>query len=226
MQNLIIEEERLLAMQAYEQEAYNEGHRLIAGIDEVGRGPIAGPVVAAAVILPPGFSIPGINDSKKIPAKKREQLAVDIKKAAWAWAVSYIYPPRLDELNIYQATQAAMQTAVLSLNIKPDLLLIDAMQLNDINIKQKSIIKGDALSISIAAASIIAKVERDNTMEYYDALFPGYGFAKHKGYATKEHVAAVFAQGPCALHRKSFEPIKTILNGGNIGGTEQPSLFK
>ncbi len=226
MKDIIDEEQRITAMKQYEMEGYSQGYRLIAGIDEVGRGPLAGPVAAAAVILPPDFFMAGIDDSKKLTAKKREELSNSIKKTALAWAVSFVYPPLLDELNIYRATQAAMKAAIFSLNHKPDLLLIDAVKLNDINIEQRNIIKGDSLSISIACASIIAKVERDMAMENYDLLFPGYDFARHKGYATKKHLEAIFAKGPCLLHRKSFEPIKSMLDGGELGAAQQPSLFK
>lgn len=224
--NNIDEQKRILDMKLFENEAYNLGYKYIAGVDEVGRGPIAGPVVAAAVILPPDFFLPGIDDSKKLSAKKRADLSSYIKREAIDWAISYIFPPLLDEINIYGATIKAMEKAILSLKYKPDFLLIDAVPLNDINIKQRNIIKGDTLSISIAAASIIAKVERDMSMEYYDELFPGYGFLSHKGYATKKHLEAVLKKGPCSLHRSSFEPIKSILNGGELGDKEQLSLFK
>lgn len=223
--NSIDEEKRILDMKKYETEAYSSGYRYIAGVDEVGRGPIAGPVVAAAVILPPDFFLPGINDSKKLTPKKRAELSAYIKKEAVDWAVAYIFPPLLDEINIYGATVKAMEKAILSLKHKPDLLLIDAVKLHDINIEQKNIIKGDALSISIAAASIIAKVERDMSMEYFDSLYPGYGFASHKGYATKQHLETVLAKGPCKIHRSSFEPVKSILNGGELGDKQQLSLF-
>ncbi|NLB88396.1 MAG: ribonuclease HII [Syntrophomonadaceae bacterium] len=224
--NSFDEEKRILDMKAFETEAYNLGYKHIAGVDEVGRGPIAGPVVAAAVILPPDFFLPGINDSKKLTAKKRVELSNLIKKEAVDWAVSYVFPPLLDEINIYGATIKAMETAILSLKPKPDFLLIDAVKLPDIDIKQRNIIKGDSLSISIAAASIIAKVERDMSMEYFDSLYPGYGFINHKGYATKQHIEAVLAKGPCILHRSSFEPVKSILNGGELVDKQQPSLFK
>lgn len=223
--NDIDEQKRILNMKQFETEAYKLGYKYIAGVDEVGRGPIAGPVVAAAVILPPDFFLPGIDDSKKLTAKKRAELSTYIKREAIDWAISYVFPPLLDELNIYGATKKAMEMAILSLKYKPDFLLIDAVPLNDINIKQRNIIKGDTLSISIAAASIIAKVERDMSMEHFDSLFPGYGFASHKGYATKQHLEAVVKKGPCILHRSSFEPIKSILNGGELGDKEQLSLF-
>ncbi len=218
------EKQRIMQMHLFEQEAYQRGFKAVAGIDEVGRGPIAGPVVAGAVILPQNFFLAGVNDSKKLSASKREFLAREIKQQALSWAVTYIFCPRLDEINIYQATIEAMKLAVANLNPQPDFLLIDAMKLSDINIKQQSIIKGDTLSMSIACASIIAKVERDNLMQSLDEIYPGYGFAQHKGYATRGHIEALITNGPCSLHRVSFEPVKSMVSGGNYG--EQPSLFK
>ncbi|NLT20054.1 MAG: ribonuclease HII [Syntrophomonadaceae bacterium] len=218
------EKQRIMQMHLFEQEAYQRGFKAVAGIDEVGRGPIAGPVVAGAVILPRNFFLAGVNDSKKLSASKREFLAREIKQQALSWAVTYIFCPRLDEINIYQATIEAMKLAVANLNPQPDFLLIDAMKLSDINIKQQSIIKGDTLSMSIACASIIAKVERDNLMQSLDEIYPGYGFAQHKGYATRGHIEALITNGPCSLHRVSFEPVKSMVSGGNYG--EQPSLFK
>lgn len=221
-----LEEEkvRLLAMSAYEKQAFREGCRFIAGIDEVGRGPLAGPVAAAAVILPAGFFIPGINDSKQVSARLRIKLASAIKKEAIDWAVGFVYPPHLDEVNILNATREAMAAAVRELRIKPDLLLIDALKIDDIHIRQQSIIKGDSLSISIACASILAKVERDETMQAYDQLYPDYGFARHKGYATREHLEALARLGPCPIHRRSFEPVKSMAGDSNSG--LQPGLFK
>lgn len=217
------EKVRLLAMSVYEKQAYNEGCQFIAGIDEVGRGPLAGPVAAAAVILPPGFFLPGINDSKKISARLRTELVSDIKRQAVAWAVGFVFPPHLDKVNILNATREAMAAAVLELQVKPDLLLIDAVKIPDIHIRQQSIIKGDSLSISIACASILAKVERDESMQAYDGLYPGYGFARHKGYATREHMEALTRLGPSPIHRRSFEPIKTMVGEHRIG--IQPGLF-
>lgn len=198
----------------YEKEAYERGYRYIAGIDEVGRGPIAGPVVTAAVILPPGYTLEGANDSKKLSAKMRERLVVRIKQDAVAWAVCYIYPPYLDDINILNATKEAMKLSVQQLNVKPDFLLIDAVPLSDINIEQRAIIKGDALSLSIACASILAKVERDASMEAFDEVYPGYHFGKHKGYGTREHIENLLENGPCSLHRRSFQPVKSMISGG------------
>ncbi len=213
-------------MRRYEIAAYEEGFRYIAGVDEVGRGPIAGPVAAAAVILPTDFPGSEIDDSKKLTAKKRLKLALYIKRHALSWAVGLVNPPLLDEINILNATKLAMRTAITSLNPKPDLLLIDAVKLDDINIGQKNIIKGDSLSISIAAASILAKVERDRIMENYDILFPNYGFAQHKGYATRLHIQQLMELGACPIHRQSFEPVKSKLNGGGFSELTQPNLFR
>lgn len=198
----------------YEKEVYEKGYKYIAGIDEVGRGPIAGPVVAAAVILPAGYSLEGANDSKQLSVKMRERLVVRIKQDALAWAVCYIYPPYLDEINILNATKEAMKRSIQQLNVKPDYLLIDAVQLSDIHIEQRAIIKGDTLSLSIACASILAKVERDASMAAFDHIYPGYHFGKHKGYGTREHIENLFKKGPCNLHRKSFQPVKSMISGG------------
>jgi ribonuclease HII len=220
-----LEEEkvRLTAMSLYESQAFSEGCRFIAGLDEAGRGPLAGPVAAAAVILPSGFFLPGVNDSKKITGPVRAELSVAIKRQAVAWAVGFVFPPYIDEINILNATRRAMSAAVRELQVKPDLLLIDALKINDIPIRQQSIIKGDSLSISIACASILAKVERDAAMQVYDRLYPGYGFARHKGYATREHLEALTRLGPSPIHRRSFEPVKSMVGENKIG--LQPGLF-
>ncbi|KUG04636.1 ribonuclease hii [hydrocarbon metagenome] len=215
--------QRLKVLNLFEEQAYQTGYQFIAGLDEVGRGPIAGPVVAGAVILPRGFTLVGVDDSKKLTGKKREILAREIKRRALTWSVGYVYPPCLDQINILNATRRAMTLAVSHLHIKPDYLLIDALKLDDISIEQGSIIKGDSRSISIACASIIAKVERDEAMREMDSIFPGYNFSQHKGYATREHLEKLFARGPCAIHRQSFEPVKSILAGGK--NEQQPGLF-
>jgi ribonuclease HII len=217
------EQERILQLKKYEFEAYDKGYEIIAGLDEVGRGPLAGPVVAAAVILPADFFLPGVDDSKKLGAKKRQKLAAEIKQAALDWSVSYVFPPYLDKLNILGATKYAMVNCVNTLNTRPDFLLIDALFLDDINIKQLPLIKGDTLSVSIACASIVAKVERDQSMTYYDQLYPGYDFTHNKGYGTKKHLAALAENGPCSLHRTSFEPIKSFYGGNH--NVRQISLF-
>lgn len=217
------ERERIETLKVYEYEAYKEGYQFIAGIDEVGRGPLAGPVVAAAVILPANFFLPEVNDSKKLTAKVRSQLAEAIKESSVAWSLAAIFPPYLDKINILNATREAMRTAVEHLTPSPDFLLIDAVKLHDIDIRQRSIIKGDSNSVSIACASILAKVERDRSMEAFDMLYPGYGFARHKGYGTREHLEALMRQGICPIHRESYAPVKAIREGGNYG--YQPGLF-
>lgn len=217
------ERDRIEGLKLYEYEAYRQGYQYIAGIDEVGRGPLAGPVVAAAVILPPDFFLPEVNDSKKLKASVRSELAAAIKEAATAWSLAALFPPYLDQINILNATREAMRTAVEHLTPCPDFLLIDAVKLHDIDIKQRSIIKGDSSSVSIACASILAKVERDRSMEAFDMLYPGYGFAKHKGYGTRAHLEALMQQGICPIHRESYAPIRAIREGGNYG--YQPGLF-
>lgn len=199
------ERERLIKLSEYERNCYEKGYEHIAGIDEAGRGPLAGPVVAAAVILPKDCLIEGVNDSKKISEKKREKLYDDIVANALAWGVGIVDNNIIDEINILNATRRAMHTAIEELTIKPDYILIDAEKRVDTNgIPYLPIIKGDALSISIAAASIIAKVTRDRIMREYDSIFPVYGFEKHKGYGTKAHVEAIKENGLCMIHRKTF----------------------
>lgn len=208
----LAEEERLEAMLSYEKALYKKGYQAIAGIDEVGRGPLAGPVVAACVILPKYCKIKGLNDSKKIPKAKHETIYQAVKEKALAIGIGIIDNQLIDEVNIYEATKLAMLEAIKQLEgqlTQPDYLLIDAMTL-DIAISQQSILKGDANSLSIAAASIIAKVTRDQMMANYDRIFPGYGFAKNSGYGTKEHLDGLRTHGITPIHRKSFEPIKSM----------------
>ena len=176
----------------------------ICGIDEAGRGPLAGPVVAGAVILPKGCRILYINDSKKLSAKKRDELYDEIRERAIAVGIGIADNKRIDEINILQATYEAMREAIASLNEKPDILLNDAVKIPKIDIKQVPIVKGDAKSQSIAAASIIAKVTRDRIMEAFDILYPEYGFSGHKGYGSAAHIEALKKYGPCPIHRKSF----------------------
>lgn len=196
---------RLEELSKYEKEYYFKGYNCICGIDEAGRGPLAGPVVAGAVILPKDCLIEGVNDSKKISEKKREKLYDDITKNALAWAVGIVDNNVIDEINILNATRRAMKMAIEGLKIKPDYILIDAEKKVDTDgIPYLPIIKGDALSISIAAASIIAKVTRDRMMREYDEIFPMYGFGKHKGYGTKAHIEAIGKYGLCMIHRKTF----------------------
>ena len=177
---------------------------MICGIDEAGRGPLAGPVAAGAVILPKDCILLYLNDSKKLSEKRREELFVQIKEQAVAWCVGIVGPERIDEINILQATYEAMRQAVAGLGVKPDLLLNDAVEIPGVDIMQVPIIKGDAKSVSIAAARILAKVTRDHMMVEYDQLFPDYGFAKHKGYGTAAHIQAIQELGPCPIHRRSF----------------------
>lgn len=195
---------RLYAMTEYERQCYAQGYKLVAGIDEVGRGPLAGPVVAAAVILEEGVVIPGVNDSKKLSEAKREFLYEEIKSKALAIGVGMAEVELIDEINILNATYVAMKRALETLPIKPDFLLLDAVTLKDVDIPQQGIIKGDALSHSIAAASIIAKVERDRLISSYDSLYPEYKFSKHKGYGTKEHMDCIRRLGLLPVHRRSF----------------------
>lgn len=196
---------RLQELSKYEEEYFQKGIKLIAGIDEAGRGPLAGPVVAAAVILPKHALIEGVNDSKKLSEKKREKVYEDIISNAIAWGVGIVDNNVIDEINILNATRLAMHNAIEELSIKPEFILIDAEKKVDTgNIPYLPIIKGDALSISIAAASIVAKVTRDRMMREYDKMFPAYGFEKHKGYGTKMHTDAIKENGICMIHRKSF----------------------
>ncbi|ABQ27910.1 ribonuclease HII [Geotalea uraniireducens] len=192
----------------FESLVRRQGYACIAGIDEAGRGPLAGPVVAAAVILPNGVELPGVNDSKKLSPVKRNELFDLIMASASAVGVGSSDAGLIDEINILQATLAAMKQAVSMLCIPPDYLLIDGISKVPLSIPQKTIKKGDSLSLSIAAASIIAKVSRDRLMMDYETRFPGYGFAAHKGYGCVSHMAAIAELGPCAIHRKTFRGVK------------------
>ncbi len=200
----------MIDMKEFETNLNNKGVSLIAGIDEAGRGPVAGPVVAASVILDLTKDYSLVNDSKKLSKKKREELYDYISKTAISIGVSIIDIDIIDQINILEATKLAMKEAVNNMDIKPEHLLIDAVKLNS-NYSETSIIKGDLKSVSIAAASIIAKVTRDNLMEKYDLIYPNYGFKKHSGYLTKMHKEMINLYGPCEIHRKSFEPIKSIV---------------
>ena len=191
-------------MKSYENALWNEGKLYIAGVDEVGRGPLAGPVVTAAVILPKDFSVLGVDDSKKLSPKKRDELFDLIMENAIAVSIGRREPDVIDEINILQATKAAMLDAIYGLSVRPDHVLIDAVKLDKLEIPQTSIIKGDAKSVSIAAASIIAKVTRDREMVEMDSVYPGYGFASNKGYGTKLHYEGLAKLGPCPIHRRSF----------------------
>lgn len=200
------EEERLKLLKSDEQKIYEtENIEYIAGIDEAGRGPLAGPVVVAAVIMPKDSMIEGINDSKKVSEKKREKLYEEITNEAIAWGVGIIDQKEIDEINILNATKKAVTTAIASLKVRPDLILVDALtNIDTLGVPYKSIIKGDAKEYSIAAASIIAKVTRDRIMREWDEVYPEYGFSKHKGYGTANHIKVIKEIGPCMLHRKSF----------------------
>jgi len=195
---------------SFEKELYKSGIELIAGVDEVGRGPLIGPVVAAAVILPKHYKLDGLNDSKKLSEKKRNEYFEIINKDALAIGIGIIDEKIIDEVNIYEATKLAMIDAINALKIKPEHILIDAMPL-DINIPTTSIIKGDAKSLSIAAASVIAKVTRDNMMYELDKKYPNYGFGNHKGYPTKKHIEALKEYGLIEGYRKTYAPIKDMI---------------
>ena len=209
IQKRLDEDERLEGMLAYEKELYTQGIQLIAGVDEVGRGPLAGPVVAAAVILPKGCKIPGLNDSKKIPKAKHKEIYEAVLQNAIAIGVGVKDNHVIDQVNIYEATKLAMMEAIGQLEPQPQHLLIDAMKL-DLPISQTSIIKGDANSLSIAAASIVAKVTRDQMMEEFDKEYPGYDFAQNAGYGTAKHLAGLDKLGVTPIHRRSFEPVKSM----------------
>ena len=209
IQKRLDEDERLEGMLAYEKECYARGIDLIAGVDEVGRGPLAGPVVAAAVILPKACKIPGLNDSKKIPKSKHKEIYEAVLQNAIAIGIGVKDNHVIDQVNIYEATKLAMMEAIGQLEPQPQHLLIDAMKL-DLPISQTSIIKGDANSLSIAAASIVAKVTRDQMMEEFDKEYPGYDFAKNAGYGTANHLAGLDQLGVTPIHRRSFEPVKSM----------------
>lgn len=196
-----------LCSSRFEREARKLGWLRVAGLDEAGRGALFGPVVAAAVILNPKRRIVGLDDSKKLTPERRGELAPRIREHAIAWAVAEIDAQRIDAWNIYQASRQAMTAALYQLTVQPDYLLLDAMQL-DVLLEQKSLIKGDARSVSIAAASILAKTHRDARMEEWDAVYPQYGLARHKGYATPDHLEALRVHGPTPLHRFSFAPVR------------------
>ncbi len=213
-QKRLAEIERTHLMYTYEREA-SAGALFIAGVDEVGRGPLAGPVVAGAVILPADHEILGLNDSKKLSEKRRTEMDRIIREQAVAIGLGVVSQERIDEINILQATYEAMRLAIADLATEPDLLLVDAVTIPDIAIRQNPIVKGDAKSASIAAASIVAKVFRDNLMVEYDAQFPGYDLASNKGYGTKKHIEAIRSLGPTPLHRRSF--IGKFISGDHHG---------
>ena len=207
------ERQRMAAMWDFEKAAKAKGYRWIAGTDEVGRGPLAGPVVAAAVILPEDADLPEIKDSKKLSEKQRDYLDQLIKEQAIAWCIASLNEEEIDQMNILEASRCAMRNAVNGLSQTADFVLVDGLPNPRIEQPSEAIVKGDNRSISIAAASIIAKVYRDRLMDEYDALYPGYGFAANKGYPTEEHMQAVETQGPCAIHRMTFRPLSELPDG-------------
>lgn len=215
------EGQRLRRMRRYEQGLLEQGHTHIAGVDEAGMSPLAGPVVAAAVILPASFRVAGVDDSKKLTEAQREALAIVIKAEAIAWGIGRAEPEEIDRINIYHAGLLAMRRAVLALRPAPDYLLIDARTLKDMSIPQQGIVRGDQKSLSIAAASILAKTTRDAIMVELDSRYPGYGLARHKGYPVKAHVDAIATHGVLPIHRRSFTPVKAAL--GLL--PEQATLF-
>lgn len=211
LQKQVEEDLRLEKMLAYEKELYAQGIQLIAGVDEVGRGPLAGPVVAAAVILPENCKIPGLNDSKKIPKSKHQAIYQAVLDQALSVGIGVKDNQVIDQVNIYEATKLAMLEAIQELDQQPQHLLIDAMKL-DLPISQTSIIKGDANSLSIAAASVVAKVTRDQMMAAYDQEYPGYDFGQNAGYGTTKHLEGLEKHGVTPIHRRSFEPIKSMID--------------
>lgn len=214
----LAERQRLKELYRYEYEAQQEGAAYIAGVDEAGRGPLAGPVVVAAAILPVGLYIPKLNDSKKISAKVRDELFDIIKEKAIAWAVAVVDEKIIDRDNIYRATVGGMYEAIGKLDPQPQKVLVDAVPLDRLTMPSLSLIKGDAKSASIAAASVLAKVTRDRLMEEYDREYPEYGFARHKGYGTADHLAALKKFGPCPIHRRSFAPVSESEGAGGHRG--------
>lgn len=211
--NSIEDRERVRQLYFFEDEARSEGYSLIAGVDEAGRGSLIGEMTVAAVILPEDLYLPKLNDSKKISASIREKLYDEIVANAIAYHCEFVSIEEIDTLNIYQATLNGMKRAVLNLSVQPDLVLTDAMKLYNFKIDSRSIVHGDALSASIAAASIIAKVTRDRMADEWSKQFPEYGFDKNRGYGTKFHLDAIKNFGPSPIHRKSFNPVKSMIEG-------------
>jgi ribonuclease HII len=205
------EGQRLRKLLQYETALWTTGITHVAGVDEAGMSPLAGPVSAAAVVFKPGFKLPGVDDSKKLSASERDRLALQIKEHAVAWAVGYAEVDEIDTINIYWAGLLAMRRAVEGLQVAPEHVLLDARRLKELKVPQQRIVKGDSKSLSIAAASILAKTSRDARMKLLDAEYPGYGFAKHKGYPVREHVAALKSLGATPHHRRSFGPVREAL---------------
>lgn len=211
------EKERICALYQYERQLQRQGNSLVAGIDEAGRGPLAGPVVVAAVILPPECYLPGLNDSKKLSSAQREKLYKEILQVAVAVNRCVVSVETIDDINIYQATVEGMYKVIDGLLPLPQAILIDAVPLPKLKMPYRSIISGDQVSASIAAASIVAKVERDHIMSELDLQYPMYGFSRHKGYGTQEHMDALIKYGPCVHHRRSFAPVRAVEPENNIG---------
>ena len=197
-------QEEPMDLWVYEREAFDAGIKLVCGVDEAGRGPLAGPVCAAAVMLPPGLEIPGLNDSKKLTDKKRRELYDVIVEQAVSYGITFASEQEIDEINILQATFLAMERAMQTLSPQPELALIDGNRTKDFGLPVRTIVKGDSLSASIAAASLVAKVARDHVMEAYAEQYPGYGFESNKGYGSEGHMAAIRERGLCPIHRRSF----------------------
>lgn len=216
-----VEGQRLRHLCRFERELLDLGYRRIAGVDEAGMSPLAGPVVAGAVVLPVGYRLARVDDSKKLTPELRDELAAQIRRDAEDWGIGVVEPEEIDRINIYRAGLLAMRRAVESLASPPEYLLIDARSLKELAIPQRGIVRGDAQSISIAAASILAKTRRDALMCELDARFPGYGFARHKGYPVKQHLDALARLGVLPIHRRSFGPVKRLLSGE----PQQRSLF-
>jgi len=216
------EERRLTKLTQFERELWDQGVELVGGVDEVGMAPLAGPVITAAVILPRGARLKGVNDSKQLTHEEREELAPQIKAMAICWAIGEATVEEIDRLNIYQAGLLALKRAVMALKPLPQHLLVDARRI-DVPMPQQPIIQGDAKSLTIGAASIVAKVHRDRLMSELDSKYPGYGLCNHKGYPTPEHLEALSRLGPCELHRRSFGPVQRAL--GIDAASKQGSLF-
>ena len=204
----------------HERELHELGHRIVCGIDEAGRGPLAGPVAVAAVVLPEDFSLDGLNDSKKLSARQRDRLFETLTAdPAIKWACVLVEADEIDRINILAATHEGMRRAWAALPVRPDAALIDGLPVKNFPVPQRALVGGDGLSLSIAAASVIAKVTRDRKMMEWDARYPEYGFAKHKGYGTKSHLTAIHRHGPCPCHRRSFSPVaQTVLPFGPHAG--------
>jgi ribonuclease HII len=205
------EGQRLRKLLRYEGALWSAGVQHVAGVDEAGMSPLAGPVAAAAVILPPGSRLPGVDDSKKLDAASRERLAGEIKATAVAWSVAFAEVEEIDSINIYWASRLAMRRAIEGLACRAEHVLVDGRRLKGLELPQHAIVKGDAKSLTIAGASILAKTARDELMCKLDAAYPGYGFARHKGYPVPEHRAALVKLGACVIHRRSFAPVRTVL---------------